>query len=155
MVLFYQLLVVAAYYGSRRLGRARRPRAILAGLALSGLLTLLPQPIRAQWLAPEMRPLAALLPYAGLAAALFCTTPLLHQRQADRRDFSIYAWSNAGALAGLICYPLLVEPFTDLSTQNWVWVAGGLLVCRSGRLTARRNRPVRAKRAGNGGFFRR
>lgn len=150
VVLFYQLLVVAAYYGSRRLGRARRPRAILAGLALSGLLTLLPQPIRAQWLAPEMRPLAALLPYAGLAAALFCTTPLLHQRQADRRDFSIYAWSNAGALAGLICYPLLGEPFTDLSTQNWVWVAGGLLVCLSGPRAGRLAPDSAAESAGPG-----
>ncbi|MGA2175482.1 MAG: fused MFS/spermidine synthase [Verrucomicrobiota bacterium] len=137
VVLFFQLLVVAAYYGSRRLGQAPRQREILLGLGLSGLLTLLPQPIRASWLPLELQPLAALLPFAGLATALFCATPLLHQTQADRGDFSIYAWSNAGALAGLICYPLLVEPFTDLSTQNWVWVAGGLFVCVFGLREAR------------------
>ena len=42
---------------------------------------------------------------------------------------AIYAWSNAGALAGLLAYPFLVEPFTDLTTQNWVWAGGGSLVC--------------------------
>jgi hypothetical protein len=129
VVLFFQCLVVVAYYGSRWLGQARHEREILLGLASTGLVTLLPQSIRASWLPLELQPLVALLPFAGLGTALFCTTPLLHQRQLDRRDFSIYAWSNAGALAGLICYPLLVEPFTDLSTQNWVWTVGGLLVC--------------------------
>jgi hypothetical protein len=129
VVLFFQLLLVAAYYGSRRLGQARHQREILVALGVSGLLTLLPHPIRAAWLPLELQPLAALLPFAGLATALFCTTPLLHYAQSDRSDFTIYAWSNAGALAGLVCYPLLVEPLTDLWVQNLVWAAGGLVVC--------------------------
>ena len=81
------------------------------------------------WLPPELQPLAALLPYAGLALGLFCATPLLHQQQADLGDFTIYAWSNAGALAGLLAYPFLVEPFTDLTMQHRVWAAGGSLIC--------------------------
>ncbi len=149
VVLFFQLLVVAAYYGSRRLGQARRQRAILLGLGLSGLLTLLPPFIPVFWLPLELQPLAALLPFAGLATALFCTTPLLHQRQADRRDFSIYAWSNAGALAGLICYPLVVEPLTDLSAQNWVWAAGGLWICVFG---FRQTRPAPGQVAPSAGL---
>jgi predicted O-methyltransferase YrrM len=132
VVLFFQLLVVVAYYGSQWLGNARAQNVILIGLGLSGLLTLLPQRAPLSWLPLELQPLAALLPYSGLTTALFCATPLLHQRQADRGDFTIYAWSNAGALAGLVSYPLLVEPLTDLSTQDCVWAVCGLCVCALG-----------------------
>jgi protein-L-isoaspartate O-methyltransferase len=130
-VLFFQLAVLGAYFGCRRLGqaKARTRNGILAALGLSGFLTLLPPlPVMA-WLPLELQPLIALLPYAGLALGLFCTTPLLHQQQADRGDFTIYAWSNAGALAGLLAYPFLVEPFTDLTMQNWVWAVGGSAIC--------------------------
>jgi hypothetical protein len=133
-VLFFQLAVLAAYFGSRWLGQAeaRTRNLILAALALSGFLTLVPPLPDMEWLPPELQPLAALLPFAGLALALFCATPLLHQQQTDRGDFTIYAWSNAGALAGLIAYPLWVEPYSDLTTQNRVWAAGGALVCLFG-----------------------
>jgi hypothetical protein len=130
-LLFFQLAVLAAYFGSRWLGRmgAGSRRLTLAALGLSGLGTLLPPPPTAEWLPPELQPLAALLPFAGLALGLFCATPLLHQQQSDLHDFRIYAWSNAGALAGLVAYPLVVEPFTRLTTQNWVWAAGGAVIC--------------------------
>ena len=130
-VLFFQLAVLAAYFGCRRLGQtnAGTRNRILAALGLSGFLTLTPPLPTMDWLPPELQPLAALLPFAGLAMGLFCATPLLHQQQADRGDFTIYAWSNAGALAGLIVYPFLVEPFVDLTVQNWVWAVGGSLVC--------------------------
>ena len=130
-VLFFQLTVLGAYSGCRRLGRMdpKIRNGILAALGLSGFLTLAPPLPALAWLPLELQPLAALLPYAGLALGLFCATPLLHQQQADRLDFTIYAWSNAGALAGLLAYPFLVEPFTDLTTQNWVWAAGGSLIC--------------------------
>jgi predicted O-methyltransferase YrrM len=130
-VLFFQLAVLGAYFGCRRLGQmdARIRNPILAALGLSGFLTLAPPLPAQEWLPLELQPLAALLPFAGLALGLFCATPLLHQQQADRRDFTIYAWSNAGALAGLLAYPFLVEPFTDLTVQNWAWAAGGSLLC--------------------------
>jgi protein-L-isoaspartate O-methyltransferase len=130
-VLFFQLAVLGAYYGCRRLGQADRKtrNGILVALGLSGFLTLAPPLPVPAWLPPELQPLAALLPFSGLAIGLFCATPLLHQQQADRGDFTIYAWSNAGALAGLLAYPFLVEPFTDLTLQNWVWAAGGSLLC--------------------------
>ncbi len=130
-VLFFQLALLVAYFACRKLGQAdvSARNRILAALGLSGFLTLaFPLPIP-QFLPPELQPLAALLPFGGLAIGLFCATPLLHQQQPDLRDFSIYAWSNAGALAGLLAYPLLVEPFTDLALQNWVWAAGGCLLC--------------------------
>jgi hypothetical protein len=130
-VLFFQLAVLGAYFGCRRLGQAdaKIRNGILAALGLSGFLTLAPPLPTLEWLPPELQPLAALLPYAGLALGLFCATPLLHQQQAVRGDFTIYAWSNAGALAGLLAYPFLVEPFTNLTMQHWVWAAGGSLIC--------------------------
>jgi len=130
-LLFFQLAVLAAYFGSRWLKQAGAGtrRLALAALGLSGLLTLPPPRPTLEWLPPELQPLAALLPFAGLAVGLFCATPLLHQQQTDRHDFTIYAWSNAGALAGLVAYPLLVEPFSRLTMQNRVWAIGGAMIC--------------------------
>ena len=35
--------------------------------------------------------------------------------------YSLYAASNFGSFAGLIAYPLIVEPFTSLAEQRWIW----------------------------------
>ncbi|HEV7233050.1 MAG TPA: fused MFS/spermidine synthase, partial [Sphingorhabdus sp.] len=37
--------------------------------------------------------------------------------------YALYAASNIGSFAGLIAYPLLVEPFTALHRQTWLWSA--------------------------------
>ncbi len=37
--------------------------------------------------------------------------------------YALYAASNIGSFAGLLTYPLLVEPFTALYSQKWVWSA--------------------------------
>jgi SAM-dependent methyltransferase len=37
--------------------------------------------------------------------------------------YALYAASNIGSFAGLIAYPLLVEPFMPLKAQNWLWTA--------------------------------
>lgn len=37
--------------------------------------------------------------------------------------YALYAASNIGSFAGLISYPLLVEPFMPLKAQNWLWTA--------------------------------
>jgi len=134
VILFFQLVLVIGYYGSRSLAAAdaQTRKWILAILGLSGLGTLAPRLPEAAWLPAELQPLVALFPFAGLSVALFTTTPLLHRRQSDRSDYRIYAWSNAGALLGLISYPLLVEPLTDLRLQNWVWAIGGLLIATVG-----------------------
>jgi hypothetical protein len=138
VVLFFQLLVVAGYYGSRRLGQlpAHRRNLILAGLGCSGLLTLFRSLPHATWLPAELQPMVALIPFAGAGAALFCVTPLLHRNQADTTDYGIYAWSNAGALGGLIVYPLVVEPLAGLALQNWVWAIGVLLISTVGLRSA-------------------
>lgn len=38
--------------------------------------------------------------------------------------YALYAASNIGSFAGLIAYPLLVEPNMALSSQSWLWTAG-------------------------------
>src|SRR5687767_12124514 len=44
--------------------------------------------------------------------------------------YPLYAASNLGSFAGLLSYPLLVEPFLTLKQQSLVWTGGYvLLVC--------------------------
>ena len=154
VVLFFQLLVVAGYYGSRRLGQLpRRSRTlILAGLGASGLLTLFRFLPHASWLPAELQPMVALIPFAGAGVALFCVTPMLHEEQGYGADYGIFAWSNAGALTGLIVYPLVVEPHSGLILQNWIWAIGVLLVSTVGlRSTAPAmdgNRPLSSVETG-------
>ena len=38
--------------------------------------------------------------------------------------YALYAASNIGSFAGLVAYPLLVEPTMALSSQSWLWTAG-------------------------------
>jgi hypothetical protein len=42
--------------------------------------------------------------------------------------YRLYAASNLGSFAGLIAYPLLVEPFLPLANQSWLWTAGYALL---------------------------
>ena len=51
--------------------------------------------------------------------------------------WALYAASNLGSFAGLIAYPLAVEPVFSLSVQGWAWAAGSPCRC-SWCITARR-----------------
>ncbi len=44
--------------------------------------------------------------------------------QAGRNPYALYAASNLGSFAGLIGYPLLVEPAMTLHGQSLLWSAG-------------------------------
>ncbi len=62
--------------------------------------------------------LAAGVPFAVLAS----TAPLLQRwHGGGPGTYALYAASNAGSLLGLLGYPLLVEPWLALATQQWVW----------------------------------
>jgi hypothetical protein len=93
------------------------------------------------------------LPYFALSA----TGPLLqawyHAWKADGSPYRLYALSNAGSLAGLLTYPLVIEPSWRLRTQASVWslvfgvFAGccgvtALLVARSRRQPGETPRPA-------------
>jgi len=49
---------------------------------------------------------------------------------AARDPYFLYAASNLGSFAGLLCYPLLLEPAADLPAQAdlWRWAYLGLIV---------------------------
>ena len=51
---------------------------------------------------------------------------------AAERDqaYTLYRWSNAGSLLGLLAYPVLVEPALSIGQQQWAWVTlyAGLVV---------------------------
>ena len=61
--------------------------------------------------------------------------------------YPLYAASNLGSFAGLLAYPLLLEPLLPLSAQRWAWSVGyGLLVLLFGALALRLPRTAGEKR---------
>lgn len=69
---------------------------------------------------------------AGFPLVLLATTSTFAQLWARRRcpgvdPYPLYAWSNAGSLAGLLAYPFLLEPWTSLRTQAWILTVGFLV----------------------------
>ncbi len=146
--MFFQTALLAGYAWAHLLvGRAsaRRQRDLqLALLALAlGMLAwraaVWPSPVTP---GDAARPLAVDRPVAtalGLLSAwiglpfvvLAATSPLLSAwlaRLAPRASpYWLFALSNLGSLAGLVGYPLLIEPLTRLRLQGWLWSAGFLL----------------------------
>jgi hypothetical protein len=154
-VAFFQVLLLSgALYAhlTARLG-ARRQAFIHAGLVLASL-TMLPLRVRNPGIAlPDNTVLymaEVLTTSVGLPCFVLCTTTsLVLQWLTTVRGGTAgrtYAFSNAGSLAGLIAYPLLIEPQVGLSDQALGWTIGfatlvaalGLLmvnVARSGATT--------------------
>jgi len=136
--LFLQLLLLAAYayvhLSASRLGPRRQPAAHL--LLLLAPLAVLPLALpRDAAPGPTAEPalwlLRDLAVAAGLPFALIATTGPLLQRwfswlgQARGDDpYFLYAASNAGSVAGLLGYPLLLEPLIALSEQVRWWSYG-------------------------------
>ncbi|MFH1724370.1 MAG: fused MFS/spermidine synthase [Elusimicrobiota bacterium] len=130
-MMFFQGMLVAGYIYVRvaliRLSASQSAKAQLA-LLFAAALTL---PVSINGLPavsdPALRLLAALLMGAGLPFfVLFSTTPLIQswlERRAEyRRDgYHLFAASNAGALAALAAYPILLEPLFRLKTLLAIW----------------------------------
>ncbi|MEZ5420027.1 MAG: hypothetical protein R2708_22170 [Vicinamibacterales bacterium] len=153
--LFFQVTLLAGYaaaYSARRL-----PLGLSLGLHAALVLA-------AWWLwpfsagdgppsgaAPPFWTLQLLVQQVGLLFAAFAvTSPLLqvaYARAVPGLDpYPLFAASNAGSLAGLFSYPLLVEPFLTLDAQARAWSVGGagllfLLAVTSYGLASRGSRP--------------
>ena len=69
--------------------------------------------------------LVAGLPYLALSANASLVQAL--SANGDRGVYRLYALSNAGSAAGLLLYPLVLEPFVSVSGQ-WVLLGAGLVV---------------------------
>jgi SAM-dependent methyltransferase len=137
-MLVYQLLLLGGYAYAHFLSRLR-PR-IQAGLhlflfALAALLL----PIGLwHWTMPADAQPAFWVPWFLLASIgpLFfivsAQAPLMQRwyaLESSRGDpYPLYAASNLGSFAGLISYPLIVEPLLGLRQQSWLWTAIYLLL---------------------------
>ena len=139
-MLSYQTLLLGGYGYAMWLSNKplKRQAVIHIGLLLLAVLTL---PITLRDWVPTRQGLEALFipllllvsigPVFGLVSA---QAPLMQRWYvADPKagePWWLYSISNFGSLAGLLAYPLLVEPLFSTSTQVWAWSVGfcGLIV---------------------------
>lgn len=129
-MLVYQALLLGGYAYAHMLGRfpARRQALIHLGLFLVAAIFL---PIGLMgWQPPQdMEPALWVLWLLGasigpLFFVVAAQAPLLQRwfALADGGDpYPLYAASNLGSFAGLIAYPLLVEPLLTLKAQSLLW----------------------------------
>ena len=100
----------------------------------------------------------------GLPFAVLSTSaPLLQSwfaasgHSQARNPYALYAASNLGSFAGLLSYPIIVEPFLTLHTQAELWSTGfgmfALLVAAAAVVVARRENPSVASPANNVGVL--
>jgi len=137
-MLVYQALLLGGYAYAHWLARAR-PR-VQAGvhLGLFGLAALwLPIGLGAAVPPAEASPVLwvpwFLLSSIGPLFFMISSQAPLMQRwyamEASRGEpYALYAASNLGSFAGLICYPLLVEPLLTLEQQSALWTGGYALL---------------------------
>lgn len=133
-MLVYQLLLLGGYAYAHWLSRAAPRRQVtvhLVVLALAGLwlpigLTgaLLPTSIAPAVWAPWL--IAASI--GPLFFAVSAQAPLVQRwfnlASGGGDPYALYAASSLGSFAGLIAYPLAVEPLMTLTEQSWFWSAG-------------------------------
>ncbi|MES2421961.1 MAG: fused MFS/spermidine synthase [Pseudomonadota bacterium] len=137
-MLVYQALLLAGYAYAHWLGRVR-PRA-QAAIHLSVLLVAaLWLPIGLVAMAPSAQAQPALwvpwllgLSIGPLFFAVSAQAPLIQRWFSDASGggdpYALYAASNLGSFAGLIAYPLLVEPLMAVHGQSLLWSGGYLLL---------------------------
>ena len=134
----YQALLLGGYAYAHALGRWRpRVQAGVHILVLAAAALWLPIGLMAVDLPPDAEP-ALWVPWLlGLSIgplffAVSAQAPLIQRwfalAQPGRNPYALYAASNLGSFAGLIAYPLLVEPAMTLHGQSRLWSLGyGLL----------------------------
>jgi hypothetical protein len=145
-MLVYQALLLGGYAYAHALGRFPLRRQAIVHLTLLALsaLTLpialadLPPPA-AGW-EPLWVPLLFLLTIGPVFFVVSAQAPLIQRWYAADPEagdpYWLYAASNLGSFAGLIAYPLLLEPIFPVAQQSVGWSAGYLLLIVLVALTA-------------------
>ena len=141
-MLFFQAGLLIGYSYAHELSRRISPKlqALVHVILLTGSLALLPIIPNAAWQPPAgedptWRLLGVLAATVGLPYVLLSSTsPLLQiwfaQSEAGQLPYRYFALSNAGSLAALISYPILIEPRMTGHSQALLWSgAFGLFVC--------------------------
>jgi spermidine synthase len=132
-MLVYQLLLLGGYAYADRVARLRPRKQVGIHLILFG--------VAALWLPIGLR---EVLPPAGgepffwvpwflissigpLFFIVSAQAPLMQRwyaLESARGDpYPLYAASNLGSFAGLLSYPLIVEPLMTLEQQSWLWTS--------------------------------
>jgi hypothetical protein len=134
-LLFYQGVLLLGYLYADRVGRIERPGLALGlhlGTLLCGALLLPPRLLAAWSPAGQENPIPVLLALLGASLALpflalSATAPLLQRwfsrlgLPQSRDPYPLYAASNLGSMAGLLGYPVLLEPRLTLLEQSRLW----------------------------------
>jgi len=141
-MLFFQASLLAGYlyahFGSAWLGTARH--ALVHLVLILGALLFLPVAVPVHWFwdqstNPSVTIFTALVcsigyPFFVLSAgAVLLQKWFTHVKHPAARDpYFMYGASNLGSMAGLVAYPVLVEPNLTLSQQNHFWFYGYLFL---------------------------
>lgn len=130
-MLVYQALLLAGYAYAHRLTRqaARRQSWIhLAVLLLAAIwlpISLATLQIPADGSPIFWVPWLLVASIGPLFFAVAAQAPLMQRWFSlsgnTGEPYALYAASNIGSFAGLIAYPLLVEPFMPIQQQSWLW----------------------------------
>jgi SAM-dependent methyltransferase len=132
-MLVYQALLLAGYAYAHWLGRLALRRQAALHLALFALAALaLPIGLIAAEPSPDANPFLwmpwlLVVSIGPLFFVISAQAPLIQRwfASASTRDpYPLYAASNFGSFAGLLAYPLVVEPLLPIRDQRWVWSAG-------------------------------
>ncbi|WP_231726089.1 MULTISPECIES: fused MFS/spermidine synthase [unclassified Sphingomonas] len=137
-MLVYQALLLGGYAYSHALGRITVARQVVVHLAVLALAAIW-LPIGLARIDPAGAgepvlwvPLFLLASIGPLFFAVSAQAPLMQRwfsvASGGADPYALYAASNAGSFAGLLAYPLLVEPALALSAQSRLWSAGYLLL---------------------------
>ncbi|HEY2379640.1 MAG TPA: fused MFS/spermidine synthase [Terriglobia bacterium] len=151
-LLFFQLMLLTGYgyaHALERYAKVRTQIAVHAGLMLITMFFLpihfSARPAELASAHPAVWLMGILLGSVGVPFCIISTTaPLLQnwlsktQTASGRDPYFLYAISNAGSLAALLTYPVLIEPRWGVRLQSSYWFAGYaalvLLVAASARI---------------------
>ena len=132
-MLVYQLLLLAGYAYAHFLSRLRPRVQVGIHVVLFALASLwLPIGLRASVPSAEAQPafwvpwflLTSMGPLFFIVSAQAPLMQRWYALETSRGDpYPLYAASNLGSFAGLISYPLIVEPLMTLQQQSWLWTA--------------------------------
>lgn len=137
-MLVYQALLLAGYGYAHWLARypGRTQAAVhIAFFILAALM--LPLGLKDGALPPGANPylgvpvllLASIGPLFLMVAAQAPLMQRWYSLSGGEDPYPLYAASNLGSFAGLLAYPLLVEPLLPTPVQSWIWTLGyGLLL---------------------------
>ncbi|HEX8642672.1 MAG TPA: hypothetical protein VF702_02020 [Allosphingosinicella sp.] len=132
-MLVYQLLLLGGYFYADRIARVRPRIQVGVHLVLFALAALwLPIGLSGALPPAEGQPvlwvpfflISSIGPLFFIVSAQAPLMQRWYALETSRGDpYPLYAASNLGSFAGLLSYPLIVEPLMTLEQQSWLWTA--------------------------------